>query len=397
MLAPYPFARWPQIGRAEARRLRGLLRAAPQGDAAACMEVAEGLLGARPSCVPETPRVVIEADLARALAEPFVGLVFERDSLGDAGACVLALAPPLARTAVERALGGTDDATSGRNAVLDEISMGVVGYLGARMAQAYGGTLGLSAVTTDPAAVHAALGRGSALLVPMRVSLGRQAGQARLWIGGGAANVAASPNTPAMPSAAVVPRPALADALERIELVLSARVADAVLTRAALAALAPGDVVVPDRATLSRTAGGWHGSAELRIEGARRTRWRCRAEQATLTIEAIEIDEELSMTEGTTKLETPKLETPKLEATEPDALALAADAPVEIAVEIARFTLRLEDLSRLRTGEVLSTGRPIGEHVALRAGGRAIARGELVDVDGEVGVRVLEIAPPTRE
>jgi flagellar motor switch/type III secretory pathway protein FliN len=36
-------------------------------------------------------------------------------------------------------------------------------------------------------------------------------------------------------------------------------------------------------------------------------------------------------------------------------------------------------------------GRPLGGPVELRAGGRLLARGELCDVEGEVGVRVTEV------
>ena len=70
-------------------------------------------------------------------------------------------------------------------------------------------------------------------------------------------------------------------------------------------------------------------------------------------------------------------------------MQLAGDAPIEVVVEVARFTLPLEELAALRTGEVLTTGQPIGEQVTVRASGQAIARGELVDVDGQIGVRIL--------
>jgi flagellar motor switch/type III secretory pathway protein FliN len=40
---------------------------------------------------------------------------------------------------------------------------------------------------------------------------------------------------------------------------------------------------------------------------------------------------------------------------------------------------------------VLLTGRRIGEAVTLRAAGRPLAHGELVDVEGEIGVRLTEI------
>jgi flagellar motor switch/type III secretory pathway protein FliN len=87
---------------------------------------------------------------------------------------------------------------------------------------------------------------------------------------------------------------------------------------------------------------------------------------------------------------TAKIETDGASTTE--ALAAVADAPVELSVEIARFTLSLGEIATLCTGDVLLTGRPIGEHVTVRAGTRAIATGELVNVDGAIGVRIVALA-----
>jgi flagellar motor switch/type III secretory pathway protein FliN len=41
-------------------------------------------------------------------------------------------------------------------------------------------------------------------------------------------------------------------------------------------------------------------------------------------------------------------------------------------------------------GDVIALGHPVGHSVLLRVGSQIVARGELVDVDGEVGVRVVE-------
>ena len=51
----------------------------------------------------------------------------------------------------------------------------------------------------------------------------------------------------------------------------------------------------------------------------------------------------------------------------------------------------LDRMGAMLAGEVLTTGTALGQRVTLRAGDRAIASGELVDVDGEVGVRVLGV------
>lgn len=69
----------------------------------------------------------------------------------------------------------------------------------------------------------------------------------------------------------------------------------------------------------------------------------------------------------------------------------ALDAPVVVRVELGVVSLSARRWAELKPGDVLETGQPLGEAVLLRIAGRAVARGELVDVDGAVGVRVREI------
>ena len=66
-----------------------------------------------------------------------------------------------------------------------------------------------------------------------------------------------------------------------------------------------------------------------------------------------------------------------------------------LEVELARVEVTLAELARLEPGATLPLALDRRGLVTLRAGERAIARGELVDVDGAVGVRVvsLEVAP----
>jgi flagellar motor switch/type III secretory pathway protein FliN len=42
-------------------------------------------------------------------------------------------------------------------------------------------------------------------------------------------------------------------------------------------------------------------------------------------------------------------------------------------------------------GDVFRTGAIVGERVRLRVGGRTVAEGDLVDVEGEVGVRLVRV------
>jgi len=69
----------------------------------------------------------------------------------------------------------------------------------------------------------------------------------------------------------------------------------------------------------------------------------------------------------------------------------ALEAPVVVRVELGVVSMSATEWARLRPGDVIETGRRVAEPVILRVAGRAVARGELVDVDGEVGVRVREL------
>lgn len=71
--------------------------------------------------------------------------------------------------------------------------------------------------------------------------------------------------------------------------------------------------------------------------------------------------------------------------------ALLRELPVQVTCEIGRVTLSAREVLELRPGAVVPVGRPLAGPVDLTAGGRVIARGELVDVEGEIGVRVTEV------
>ena len=73
-------------------------------------------------------------------------------------------------------------------------------------------------------------------------------------------------------------------------------------------------------------------------------------------------------------------------------LARVAEVPVELAIELGRIELRVRELAALAPGRVISARLPVGGEVALRAGDRTVAVGELVDIEGELGVRVLRVA-----
>lgn len=68
------------------------------------------------------------------------------------------------------------------------------------------------------------------------------------------------------------------------------------------------------------------------------------------------------------------------------------EAPVVVRVEVGSARMAAREWAALGAGDVIALGRRIGEPVVLRVGGEEVARGELVDVDGELGVRVVSRA-----
>jgi flagellar motor switch/type III secretory pathway protein FliN len=69
------------------------------------------------------------------------------------------------------------------------------------------------------------------------------------------------------------------------------------------------------------------------------------------------------------------------------------DAPIVVRVELASVSLTAREWASLKPGDVIETERRVGGPVVLRSGGRALAHGELVNVDGELGVRVTRLMP----
>ncbi len=69
---------------------------------------------------------------------------------------------------------------------------------------------------------------------------------------------------------------------------------------------------------------------------------------------------------------------------------------VEVAVEIGRTHMTLGDALALAPGSIVTLDRPTDQPVDLLVNGRPIARGEVIAVDEEFGLRVTEIIRPAR-
>jgi flagellar motor switch/type III secretory pathway protein FliN len=81
-----------------------------------------------------------------------------------------------------------------------------------------------------------------------------------------------------------------------------------------------------------------------------------------------------------------------------DAKIMRVDRPVrleaksvELRIELGRTCVGREEALHLRSGTLLPLDNAVSEPVAVYADGQLFAWGEVVDVEGRIGVRVLEL------
>jgi flagellar motor switch protein FliN/FliY len=72
-------------------------------------------------------------------------------------------------------------------------------------------------------------------------------------------------------------------------------------------------------------------------------------------------------------------------------LARLHDVPVELTVEIGRTRMTIGETLSLGPGAIVSLNRLAGEPVDLLVNGTPIARGEVVVIDEEFGLRVTDV------
>jgi flagellar motor switch protein FliN/FliY len=85
---------------------------------------------------------------------------------------------------------------------------------------------------------------------------------------------------------------------------------------------------------------------------------------------------------------------PAAPAGDASALERLRDVPVELAVEIGRTRMTIGETLALGPGSIVTLNRLAGEPVDLLVNGKPIARGEVVVIDEEFGLRISEVAAP---
>lgn len=70
---------------------------------------------------------------------------------------------------------------------------------------------------------------------------------------------------------------------------------------------------------------------------------------------------------------------------------LTADIPVQMVAVLGKKTITVKEVIAMKMGQVIELNRLPNEAIDLVANGKLIAKGEVVEVDGRLGVRILKI------
>lgn len=65
--------------------------------------------------------------------------------------------------------------------------------------------------------------------------------------------------------------------------------------------------------------------------------------------------------------------------------------PVKVSLELASVEMPLGELSAMAEGDVIALDRMVGEALDIRINGALLGKGEVVEVGGRYGVRLLEV------
>jgi flagellar motor switch/type III secretory pathway protein FliN len=287
---------------------------------------------------------------------PAAELGFELSATGMV--CALALEPELAANALGRVLRRSVSLTS--PGALDDSLSGALTALVLELARRSAATTTLHVLDTTEARA-----RASDLFV-----------EATLLLAGTPYQVVVAIALPELPGEASPPLAALGEIPIAVPLVVGCGLAD----RAALVDFMPGNAWFPG-------SGLWLdalGQGPIALAAASHDRGLCgtlsRDGKIVLRGESVQLLQDVGE---------PMSETGKADALLTDAVL---DSPLVVRIEVGAVSLTAREWADLGPGDVIETERRIAEPVILRVAGREVARGELVNLEGEIGVRIREIA-----
>lgn len=168
-----------------------------------------------------------------------------------------------------------------------------------------------------------------------------------------------------------------------------------------MAALDLGDIVLLENHQLQGTGEALSGVADVRIGRGKNGTLRCnllwRNGRLDLQIAEIALQEEpQKMSDEDIPAEPADIEeggeAAPIEDNLQESEGLLRDVPAPVVVELGRLKMSTSQVIRLKQGQILRLGRSPADPVDLVVNNRIFARGELIEVDGEIGVRLVQLA-----
>jgi len=363
------------------------------------------------------------ADSPQCRARKGPGVVAKVSAGPNDGSVFIETAAEFASSLIDVLLGGTGDPSGGLRE-LSQIELAVIEFLCLRLCREVNQQLGISIFrleqvaasspdwsvrkSTEAEGLHETANErsGSYLVAAFSVAIGRCAGILRVYFNSAAiADLNATVNLTALTVADRSTRSRQKTARYcdlSPDLRTSVCLGRAEVTASELADLECGDVVVLDESPIQMRDGKLSGHVSVRIGDADAPAIRGHALERNrgLPTEQSDADdnevrvvvESVSAEPAATLAERFDMEN-NIDTGEPEAqgAAILDGLLLTVHVELAARRIRMDELARLRIGQIIELGCLATDPVDLLVDGRSIARGELVDIEGRVGVRLTQV------
>ncbi|AUI86215.1 type III secretion system protein [Vibrio azureus] len=150
---------------------------------------------------------------------------------------------------------------------------------------------------------------------------------------------------------------------QSITLPFSLSLGDTCLPLDQFQALEKGDVIFFDQCYLTRS--------QIILKVSNQNLWLCELDENTIHI--LQKDSQMN------------------DAHNPEMLTEHQQLPIEMSFDIGSQTITLEQLNSLQPGFTFELNQPVSKPVTVRANGKAIGQGELVNINEHLGVRILNL------
>lgn len=421
---PFVFSRLEKVSPVETRLLERAQWLTPGAEAVEALSTRLKQIFDTPvGFVPESVRVMASSELRRVLAEPTF-LCFLVPG-GHRGRAVLEVELALAHAAVDLLLGGAGETVGLRP--LTDIEEGVASFVVLEAIRALmpgtdpqQGRLRLEGMARGLDEAVARLSEEPRLVeIQLRARIGSQEGLVRLFLPASVLE-GLTPEPPPERRRSLL-RMDIETHLERLSAVrtwLRAEIGLAEISHRDLASLRMKDVVLVDEVSARPDQGG-EGTARLLLGLGRRGfmaaevfvdggQYLARIQEVVLSepthfasagpsdsdeaaAAALRGDEDKEDEYTNPEMDNSREEGGAMDE-QMDGADLLGDIPLQISVELARLPVSADQLVSLRAGQVIELRRAPGEPVDLSVNGKVVARGELVEMEGQLGVRILSLA-----